>query len=127
MRGLYLTADLMFSSRVLAAASTLGFKLDVCMSVARFHSELAAGDVRLVIFDLAMPGVAIAEAVAQARSAAPQARLVAYGPHVQVDMMRQALDAGCHDVLSRGEFQAAYPGLLSGAANAAFGDPQAGK
>lgn len=116
MRGLYLTADLMFSSRVLAAASTVGFKLDVCMSVPRFQAELAAGDVQLVIFDLTMPNVSIADVVAQAKAAAPTARLVAYGPHVQVDALRQAHEAGCQDVLSRGEFQAAYPSLLSNAA-----------
>lgn len=112
MRGLYLTTDLMFSSRVLAAAATCGFPLDVCMSAQRLRDGLASGDVGLVIIDLTMSGVSLVELVAEVRAAAPNARLVAYGPHVQEAQLQQARLAGCHDVLSRGEFNAMYPSLF---------------
>lgn len=114
MRAIMLTADLMFSSRVSAAAATLGVPLDVCMSPARLGEQLTqSGDAtRLVIVDATLPRLDWAAMVATVRSQAPQASIVAFGPHVDVETLRAAAAAGCDEVLTRGQFQQCYAALL---------------
>lgn len=107
----YLTSDLMFSSRVAGAATALGLKLDLVPNQAALLSRLAE-DCRLVLIDLTLDRLDLPGAVAAVRSAAPQAATVAYGPHVDVATLAAAKDAGCTHVLSRGQFHQQFSSLL---------------
>ncbi len=113
----YLTDDLMFSSRVLSYAERAGHTVVMVASPAMLASriaEAAEGDApQLILVDLSLPGLAIADVVPQLRAAAPSARILAYAPHVHTDKLAAAQAAGCDDVMSNGQFDRSYAQILS--------------
>ena len=113
MRGLYFTTDLMYSSRVMSVAQAVGMPLETAMSPAAFVEQLSHGDVTLAILDLTAPECDPAVLVPQVLAAAPQAQIVAYGPHVDHERLAAALAAGCHRVFSRGQFVQELAAILA--------------
>lgn len=113
MKGLILTTDLMFSSRVLAAAGTLGKSLEIVMSPAGLAEASGQADVSLVLIDLTTPGLDLASVVPPLLAQAPHAHVVAFGPHVDDQLLAAAIAAGCHSVLTRGQFFQSYTQLLN--------------
>ena len=107
----FLTTDLMFSSQVLGAASTLNLKLQLAASPADLPAKVTA-DCRLALVDLTVAGPDLAGVVATVRRAAPGAKVVAFGPHVDEARLAAAHTAGCDLVLSRGQFHKQYAELL---------------
>lgn len=85
-----LVTDLMDRSRLLAAVPGITF--------ARQAADTAGATV--VIVDLTRAGLDIAAV----RAAAPGARLVAYGPHVDGAAQQAALDAGADATYARSQF-----------------------
>jgi len=112
MRGLYFTNDLMFSSRILSAAQSAGWSLSTVMSLAALADQLVGDPIGLVIIDLASPGAEVASIASQVRAVWPQARIVAYGPHVDHARLEAAARDGCDQVYSRGQFMQDFPRLL---------------
>ena len=114
MRGVYLTNDLMYSSRILAAAQHAGCDLATVMSVAALPERLTGDEpIALAIIDLAAPLGDLAAITSQVRAAAPLAKIVAYGPHVDHARLHAAQAAGCDHVFSRGEFMQVFPQLVA--------------
>jgi DNA-binding NarL/FixJ family response regulator len=112
----YLTGDLLFSSRVSGAAANLGVDLQVVGSVTKLlECAAAAVDCKLVLIDLTLSSLELDAAVQAIRECMPQARIVAYGPHVQEARLTAAAAAGCDEVLSRGQFDREFPRLLRSA------------
>lgn len=107
----FLTSDLMFSSRVAGAASTLGVALQLVAQPANLAAKLSA-DCRMVFVDLSLSGLDLPAAIAVVRAAAPQARILAFGAHVDEAALAAAGAAGCDAVLSRGQFHKQYLELL---------------
>jgi hypothetical protein len=94
-----LVADLMDRSRVSAALPETTFAAEA--------AACAGADV--VIVDLARHG----GSVAALRAAAPGARIVAFGPHVDGDLLRAAAADGADVVLARSQFFRDPAGALS--------------
>jgi DNA-binding NarL/FixJ family response regulator len=109
---LYLTGDLLFSSRVSGAAANLGIPLQICGSVDKLLESASNADCRLVFLDLTLAGVDLQAAVPAIRAKLPQAKIVAYGPHVHEAALAAAKAAGCDEVLSRGQFDREFGRLL---------------
>ncbi len=111
---LFLTNDLMFSSRVSGSAAKLGATLKVVASGQLLLESLAdAKPQALVILDLNAPGVDPAAIVPDLRSAElPPRAIVAYGPHVHEQRLAAAVAAGCDEVFSRGQFNAQMDAIL---------------
>ena len=105
---LFLTTDLMFSSRVAGAAARLGLPVRTAETAAALLELTTAADQPpLVLLDLNTPGVDPVELVPALRAAAnPPRAVVAYGPHVHEERLAAATAAGCDVVLSRGQFNA---------------------
>src|SRR5712671_532441 len=78
---LFLTSDLMFSSRVVGAAQTLGVPVQLVADPFVLSDKITA-DCRLVFIDLSLDGLNLPAAVQAIQSGAPLARIVAYGAHV---------------------------------------------
>jgi DNA-binding NarL/FixJ family response regulator len=112
---LFLTSDLMFSSRVVGAARALGVPLQLVADPAVLPEKITAA-CRLVLVDLTLDTLNLSAAITAIRAAAPQARVVAYGPHVDHAALADAGQAGCDQVLSRGKFDQDYAKLLRAAA-----------
>jgi DNA-binding NarL/FixJ family response regulator len=104
MTALFLSNDLLFSSKVTGTAAALQLPMELGMSAAKLLERAAAGDVRLVILDLSSASGNPAEWIPQLRAIAAQCKIVAFGPHVQDQMLMAAHQAGCDEVLTRGQF-----------------------
>jgi DNA-binding NarL/FixJ family response regulator len=90
MRVVAITSDLMDRSRISGAIDGVEF--------ARDAAACAGADV--VVLDLARE----AALVATVRAAAPAARIVAFGPHVDTELLEQAARDGADVVLPRSKF-----------------------
>ena len=90
MRVVALVSDLMDRSRVSAAVPDVVFAAD----------PAACADADVVIVDLARHS----ESVAAVRAAAPSARVVAFGPHVDDALLADARTDGADVVVARSQF-----------------------
>ena len=101
--------DLMFSTRVRDAARQHGHECQIVTRAADVGVNLAGAD--LVVIDLMVPGGGALEAVSAATAAG--VTVVAYGEHVQADVLQAGRDAGADEVLTRSEFTRRLGVLLS--------------
>lgn len=108
---LFLTGDLVFASKVQAAAGRTGKRLEVVMSAAALLDRMHEG-VRLALIDLAAPGLDIRDLVPKLRGLEHPPAVVAYAPHVHEQRLAAAAEAGCDMVLTRGQFNAQIDDLL---------------
>lgn len=101
-----LVMDLMFGSRVRGAAPE---------AVLARSPEALVGAVgpatRLVLVDLQAPGAV--EALRGLADRPDGVRVVAWGPHVMEEALSAAREAGADDVMPRGAFVKALPGLVA--------------
>ena len=105
MTALHVTNDLLFSSQVQSAADQIGVTLNVVRSAAELSRFLDAGDVQLVILDLTSSDCEPDKLLPPLRR--PECpHVVAYAPHVMKARLQAARDAGCDQVLTRGQFHA---------------------
>jgi DNA-binding NarL/FixJ family response regulator len=111
----FLSSDLHFTSRVLGAAVAVGVDCKLAPSPTQLAGAIAA-NCRLVFVDLGMAGVDLPAAVATVRRASPQAKIVAFGPHVDEALLASAQAAGCDLVLPRSQFHKQYVELIREAA-----------
>lgn len=110
----FLSSDLMFTSRLVGAAAAVDVALQCVTNAAELPAKLT-DHCRLVLIDLKAPGLDLPALVHAIRQTAPQARLVAFGPHVEEASLTAAVQAGCDMVLSRGQFNKQYVELLQSA------------
>jgi DNA-binding response OmpR family regulator len=100
--------DLFFLAPIRTAVSNRGAELVWAQDAARARESLAAA--ALVILDLnAKPLQPLALIEAAKAAGVP---VLAFVPHVQVDLRQQALDAGADAVVARSTFVSQLPELL---------------
>jgi DNA-binding NarL/FixJ family response regulator len=107
---------MLFSSRLLGAAGTLGVECKIVALPNQLPASVAA-DSRLVCIDLGVGGLDLPAAVATIRSGAPATKIVAFGPHVDDALLASAKAAGCDLVLPRSQFHKQYAELVRQAAD----------
>jgi CheY-like chemotaxis protein len=112
---LFLTNDLLFSSRVAGAAARAGMTVRTVGSTVALLEQVAAAEApQFVLLDLNMPGLDPRQLVPALRAASnPPRAVVAYGPHVHEDRLAAATAAGCDEVLTRGQFNARLDDVLT--------------
>src|SRR5688572_15389419 len=104
MSVLFLSSDLMFSSRLTAAGQRLGVEVVSVSSIEAAADRLQGDSIDLVICDLSSTGAETQNMVERLRQSQPRLPIVAYAPHVHEERLRAAAEAGCDEVLSRGQF-----------------------
>src|SRR5262245_4216082 len=104
----------MFSSRLAGVAQAMGLSLQLDAQTASLPAKLSP-DCRLVLIDLGLADLDLADTIATIRAAAPAAHILAFGAHVNEAVLASAQAAGCDTVLSRGQFHKQYVELLRGA------------
>ncbi len=109
---LLLSNDLIFTSRIQQAANHAGVE---CLVVQDEVAMCAASDNQpsTVFIDLQALGDMSLSAIQAASKALPEARIIAFGPHVQADLLEAARQAGANLVLPRSAFVQQLPSLLS--------------
>lgn len=109
-----LSQDLMVISQVSGAAAQQGSSVRTVSSTSDAVKACAAKDVELVIVDLGTPSADVAALVDQLKSStASVPRIMAFGPHVHVDKLAAAREAGC-EAMSRGQFMTQVGSVLAG-------------
>ncbi|MAI33428.1 MAG: hypothetical protein CBE00_07335 [Planctomycetaceae bacterium TMED240] len=95
-----LSGDLLFCSRVKVAATAAGRQF-------RMGGQLPTEDtdsIAYVVLDLSTRSGLTNKLVELCREKCPDAKLIAYGPHVDVNKLHAAKTAGIETVLSNGQF-----------------------
>jgi DNA-binding NarL/FixJ family response regulator len=102
-------SDLLFDSRIAATARLAGVEARVLRSMDQCPPDEALGDG--VILDLNLPGDPLSFA-RELKRRRPDARIVGFLAHVQVELADRARAAGLDEVLPRSEFVKRLPELL---------------
>ncbi len=102
MHVLLLSNDLMTTSQIEAAVRSAGGEVSVVTTGGAPTGEAASG-VDVVVLDLSTTSD-IATTVSQFQQWSPTPRIIAFGPHVHAAKLNAAREAGCDQVLSRGQF-----------------------
>ncbi|MBX3353541.1 MAG: hypothetical protein KF684_11470 [Phycisphaeraceae bacterium] len=137
----FYASDLTWGVKIKSTAETLGVPARPVRSIDMLEARLADSPVVAFIADLAAPEVALAliervhdenrrrsenpapeitpgtatHAAPDGAGAAPrtrQIRILAFGPHVEVDALQRARDLGAHEVMPRGAFSHNLPDIL---------------
>ena len=102
---LYFATDLLWASRIKATADAMGVACRPVRTIEMLDARLADSAPTALLVDLTTPEVAMA-LIEHLRkpdaSAARRVRIVAFGPHVEKDVLQRARDAGADEVLTRG-------------------------
>jgi CheY-like chemotaxis protein len=108
-----LTDDLMVVSRVEGSAQRVGVGVATVGDAAGVVARCTADRVDLVIIDLSARSGDAGGVIEQFRSAGVERPpIVAFGPHVHEGLLAAAAEAGCDQVLSRGQFFAQSEAIL---------------
>jgi CheY-like chemotaxis protein len=111
--GYLLSDDLMFTSRITGTARDLGLVVKPFRAAAIMQGLAQKQPPRCVLLDLANPTLAVEELVPWLKAeCVPPPRVVAYGSHVDVDVLKAAREAGCDVVLPRSKFVEDLPNAL---------------
>lgn len=104
----FLSGDLIFASRVQAAAKLAGHDFRLSGSLPMNLPQ----PVSHVIVDLSTMSKVIDGLMPLCQTHYPQAQVIAYAPHVQVDRIRAARKQQIPTVLTRGQFNEKLPSLF---------------
>ena len=109
-----LSGDLMGASRVEGAVRQAGADFRLVPTIDAAAAICGQQPVAAVMVDLATPGLDPAELVQRIHSGADQPpAIIAFGPHVLDERLAAAEQAGCDQVLSRGQFMAQIQEVLA--------------
>lgn len=97
--------DLMFFSRVSGAARAAGASVRQVRTAAELLAAARTRPPAGVIIDLHCSGLDLPALLAELDAAvSPRPRVIAYGSHVEAEVLRAARQAGCDRVLPRSQF-----------------------
>lgn len=111
-----LVADLIFASRIRGAGAAEGVRVDTVATAQALLEAAHAARPRLILIDLAARGADPVSLIAAVKADPELASvpIVAFGPHVDADVLTAARDAGADRVLARSAFVRLLPSLLAG-------------
>lgn len=113
---LYFAADLLWASKIKGVADGIGVPCRPVRNADMLAARLADSPVKALVVDLDSPEIAFALLAQikewQAADPTRKLRLLAWGPHVEKDLLQQARNAGATEVLTRGAFDHAMADTL---------------
>jgi DNA-binding response OmpR family regulator len=116
MNVILVTRDLAVVSQVDGAAARVGAAVRSVSSEEDAGAIAIAEKAKLIIVDLGMATLNVKTLVEQLKGAAiSPPRIVAFGSHVHVEKLAAAREAGCDEVMSRGQFFSQLNDVLGGA------------
>ena len=119
MKIILVSPDLMAASQIMRAVEAVNGKFRQVGTVAgaveclnEDNSESGDADHHVVLLDLSSKGTEVADSVTTLRQVAKPPTIIAYAPHVHVERLDAAREAGCDYVLSRGQVYRELADLL---------------
>lgn len=111
-------SDLIFRSKVDATARSVGADVRVVPSSRALLDAMRGLDAKdvTVLVDLGLPGSDALEAIRSARKSRADAKVIAFGSHVDQEALQSAADAGADQVMTRSQFTADLEQIISNAA-----------
>ena len=103
--------DLLFTSRITETARQTGISVEVVSTPQELEDHSASIQPGLILLDLGHR-IDYAGLIQNLRRTLPDTVLVAYGSHVDQELLQSAKQAGCHEVLVRSQFVKTLPDLL---------------
>jgi hypothetical protein len=114
---LYCASDLIWATRIRSTAEALGIPSRPARNLEMLQARLEDSPVRGMIVDLETGETALSLITAvrgwMATEKGRPVSIVAFGPHVNVEMLEAARAAGADQVFVRGAFDRALPQLLN--------------
>jgi len=108
-----LSSDLVVASRVEGAAARVRASLQPAATIDRAVELCEQSRVQLIIVDLSAPALKPKELLERLDSLADNRPVVvAFGPHVHEALLSAAREAGCDEVMSRGQFLGQLEAIL---------------
>jgi DNA-binding NarL/FixJ family response regulator len=105
VHGLMLCDDLIFFSRVAGVARAIGLSVRQEKNAADLLATARRDPPGGVIVDLQNPGLDLLSFLQELRATSPtMPRIVAFGSHVEAEVLRNARKAGCDRVMPRSQF-----------------------
>lgn len=109
---LILCSDLFFTSKVGGTAEQLGIDALTVMNPEAALSQLRENEsLKGLILDLTVPGLDL-ESFLNEIPESVKSRTIAFGPHVEKEILELAAKHGCAAVLPRSKFSAELPAIL---------------
>ena len=108
-----LSRDLVTTSRVEGAALRQQISLRTVGGVEPAIAVCTDASIALVIVDIATASLDVAALVERLKQLPSPPSIVAFGPHVHEAALAAASDAGCDEVLSRGQFFAQLDSVIA--------------
>jgi len=113
---LLLSSDLMFQSRISSVARTVGKPCVVDRSVAKLIERVTDPEaVLLVLVDLTLRSVDLALEIPLLHQSFSNCKVLAYGPHVDVERLSLAEESGADAVVTRGQMDRDLVEIIQGA------------
>ena len=104
--GLLISSDLFFTSKVFGTAQAMGLRVNAVDDIAS-AARLSGDAIACVLLDLAAPRVSVVDVLA----AMPGVPVIAFGSHVNVELLEAARSAGA-EVMPRSQFASTLPAIL---------------
>ncbi len=103
---IFLSSDLVFAARVRAYCQNadLGFYFGSSLPAVGDERSSGESNPRYVILDLSTQSSLLPTLVEQGRPRFPEAKFIAYAPHVHKERIAKAQAAGYDEVMTRGQF-----------------------
>ena len=116
---LFIGNDLMFQSKISSACRQSGMSLGVIrnpkdLGGASTSGASISGTPRLIVVDLGLANLDLAEVLASGRQIWPTTKWLGYGAHVQAERLDSATELGLDVVLTRGQFDRDMVRVLQG-------------
>ncbi|MCS6805193.1 MAG: response regulator [Acidobacteriota bacterium] len=107
--------DLFFVGKIRSVAEQLGIRLTIVKQPDEVLAHVREAIPALMILDLSDARLQPLDLIGQIKSDAHLAgiKIIGFYSHVQVDLYKQATDAGCDQVLAKSAFSQMLPALLS--------------
>ncbi len=113
---LLLSSDLMFQSRISSTARAAGKTCLVERSASKLVERVQDQDaVSLVLIDLTLNSVDLMQDIPLIRQSFSKCKILAYGPHVDVQRLTLAQEAGADAVVTRGQMDRDLALIVQGA------------
>ncbi len=111
---LVLTDDLIFSTKIEASARQLGAVICLVANLNQLNQALREKTFRRAIIDLNSSNDTAIDGVRSIHEQLPHLPILGFCSHVQGELQKQALAAGCSQVVPRSVFVQQLPDLLMG-------------